>query len=113
MIELKGKYNMMDTEAITKLTKTSVVIPKDIFRALHLLDAKLIIAKLFLGQDAWFATRLSSGIQALRHSFHMIEQRSTSDPDLIAKIIIAIDDRTNKFFDECAGANRALTKSSF
>ena len=113
VIELKGRYQLMDNESIKKLTSTTVVIPTDIFEGIHLMEAKLKIAKLFLKDNAYFCTRLESGVTAFRRNYSILKQKFRGDPDLVAKIMVSVDDRTNRFFDECANLNRLAVKSEF
>jgi len=113
VIELKGRYQLMDNESIKKLTSTTVMIPSDIFEGIHLMEAKLKIAQLFLRDTAYFCTRLDSGITAFRRNYSMLKQKFRSDSNLVAKIMVSLDDRTNRFFDECANQNRLEVKSEF
>ena len=77
------------------------------------MEAKLKIAQLFLKDNAYFCTRLESGVTAFRRNYSILKQKFRGDPDLVAKIMVSVDDRTNRFFDECANLNRLAVKSEF
>ena len=103
VLDLSTKHEISKT-ALTKLTKTHILLPTDIDSMLERFSAVFTLAKLFFGTTSILVINLQIFIRQCYKEKLLLKTAHHLDEEFIAKFMYSIDDRINKWMHECVRA---------
>jgi len=86
------------------MTKTQVLFPKDIDSMLERIDALLELSELFFTPRSMLVQNLSLFVTKCRQKKLLLKTCNHLDDQFITKLLYSIDDRVNKWLNECMRA---------
>ena len=103
VLDLSTKHEISKS-ALTKLTKTHILLPTDVDSMLERFSAVFTLAKLFFGTTSILVINLQIFIRQCYKEKLLLKTAHHLDEEFIAKLMYSIDDRINKWLHECVRA---------
>ena len=103
VLELSTKH-AISKQALHKLTKTKVLFPQDIEGMMERVYALVILSKLFFGDQSLLVQNLQVFSLQCQKKKLLLKTAKHLDDQFIAKFLFSIDNRINKWLNECQKA---------
>ena len=110
VLDLSTKHEISKT-ALTKLTKTQILLPKDIDSMMERLSAIFTLSRLFFGVASLLVINLQNFVRECYKQNLLLKTAHHLDDEFIAKFMYSIDDRINKWLHECIRAKTVMDTS--
>ena len=103
VLDLSTKHEI-SKQAVHKLTKTKILFPQDIEGMMERVNALFILCKLFFGDQSLLVQNLQVFSLQCQKKKLLLKTAKHLDDQFIAKFLYSIDDRVNKWLNECQRA---------
>ena len=103
VLELSTKHEI-SKQALQQLTKTKVLFPQDIEGMMERVYALVILSKLFFGDQSLLVQNLQVFSLQCQKKKLLLKTAKHLDDQFIATFLFSIDDRINKWLNECQKA---------
>ena len=100
VLDYSTKHDM-STTSLEKLTKTQVVYPTNIESMIDRIRALQVLAAFFFGNLSYTNQGLVSLVIKCSDNKRILKTKLAFDNEFIAKFLFAIDDRINKWLEQC------------
>ena len=101
MLEFSTKHEITKS-SLTKLTKTQVMYPSSIELMLERVEAITVFANLFFTEKSYLTKSLQHLLILCKSNKTLLRTKLYLDKLFIAKFLFSIDDRINKWLNECS-----------
>ena len=111
VLHLSTKHEISKT-ALTKLTRTQILLPKDINSMMERLSAVSTPSKLFFGPASLLVINLQIFVRECYKQKLLLKIAHHLNDEFIAKFMYSIDDCINKWLHECVIAKTVMDTSN-
>jgi hypothetical protein len=103
VLDYSTKFEM-STSSLQKLTKTQILYPTDVENTIERLRALTALATFFFSERSYPSQGLTNLVHKCMDHKSLLRTQAFLDPEFIAKLLCAVDDRIHQWLRQCCNA---------